>query len=105
MNNTTKVYMIMAMTGIMTMVLTQTTEAEAWNRRRGYGHKKHSHYNHGYYNQGHKPNRSHHPYISGNLVFPFPKGFIKISVGGERYHFHDGVFANLWRNCILEFEP
>ena len=83
-----KIYMYLVMGGVMTMVLAQSTQAEAWNRHRGHSYNKRGH---GYYHHGHY-NRHYDPHFSGRFVFSLPRGFIKISVGGKRYHYHDGVF-------------
>ena len=86
--------MVLAMGGIMTMVLVQSTQAEAWHRTSRHSYKNHRYDHHGYY----KHHNRHHSNLFGNIVFPFSKGFIKISVGGERYHYHDGVFYHKERH-------
>jgi len=80
--------MYLVMGGVMTMVLAQSSQAEAWQRTKRHPHNKFRVDHHGQY----KHHNRHHSYLFGNIVFPFSKGFIKISVGGKRYHYHDGVF-------------
>jgi len=88
MKNNVKVYLYLVMGGIMSVVLTQPTQAEAWNRSRGHSYKRHGH---GHFRHN-RFNRHHNPHFSSRFVLSLPRGFIKISVGGERYHYHDGVF-------------
>jgi len=70
----------------MSLVLAQSSQAEAWQRSSRFKYNTHRHNYH-----GHHSNR-HNPHVSGNLVFPFSKGFIKISVGGKKFHYRDGSF-------------
>jgi len=88
MKNNAKITLYLVMGGIMLAVLIQPTQAEAWNRRRGNLHKK---YGHGTHHYGHY-NRHHNPHLFGDFVFSLPRGFIKISVGGKKYHYRDGIF-------------
>lgn len=69
-------------TGMMVLALTQAAPAEAHGHPR-YWHTKHSHY------YGHADGGLQ---VSGNILIPFPNGFIQISVGGHKYHYRGGTF-------------
>ena len=79
--------MVLAIGGVMTMVLALPTEAEAKQRLSRFKYKKHGHFDH-----GHKNYRRNYSVFSSNIVFPFPKGFISISVGEKKYHYRDGAY-------------
>lgn len=88
MKNNAKITLYLVMGGIMSAVLIQPTQAEAWNRGRGHSYKK---YGHGQNHHG-RYNRHHSPYLSGDFVFSLPRGFIKISIGGKKYYYREGIF-------------
>ena len=53
-----------------------------WKESRRHGHRvfeTHRHY-------------SYPPHPYGNISFRLPRGFISITVGGEAYHYYDGVY-------------
>lgn len=65
-------------------VVTQPAQArdKHWREDRHRGHKvfgTHRHY-------------SDHPHSYGHVSFRLPRGFISVTVGGEAYHYYDGVY-------------
>lgn len=75
----------------MSIALAQPIQAEARHQSRKHWNKKHGHYHHRSYN------RYRNTHLFGDFVFSLPRGFIKISVGGKKYHYHDGVYYHKTR--------
>lgn len=65
------------------ILLSHPTLAHAWDWDRSHhqSYDRHSYYH------------VHHPYPTyGQAVFALPHGYISIGVGGQRYHYCDGIF-------------
>jgi len=92
MNNNAKICMYLVMGGVMSMAMAQSTEAEAKNRSSRFKYNKYGHHHRGSY--GYR----HNSHVSGGFVFSIPRGFIKISVGGKKYHYHDGAYYRKGRH-------
>ena len=95
--NRIKVLSILILSGAIMSVTAQP--AQAHNK-----HWKEDHHR-GYKVFGTHRHQSHHPHSYGNISFRLPRGFISVTVGGEAYHYYDGVYYRKAHNGYVVTPP
>ena len=79
-----KIYTTLVLGGMMMALLMQPVQAEP----RFEGRRDHRHHHHKVFCRHHH----HDSNAFGSISFKLPKGYISITVGGSRYHYHEGIY-------------